>query len=148
MTKRLSGRFRGLEARRVDLATPVSPMPVAVRAGRWPARRLLAAVALVVLMAIVVAVAPGWDLAGAPLWSALTLGTIFAAALALATYVPAQGWRPDLGCGSCATVSALAAVAGTWLAMTSGFDGGTASLGLALAGASLAKRLTDPDVCV
>jgi hypothetical protein len=147
MTNRDGGRLWEPEAQPIDLGTPASTVPVPVRAGRWPGRRRLAAAALTVVLAMVVALTTGWDLAGAPLWSALTLGTIVVAALALATYVPARGWRPDLGCGSCAAAAGFAALGGAWLATTSAFDGGTASLGLALAGAALAKRLTDPAVC-
>jgi peptidoglycan/LPS O-acetylase OafA/YrhL len=133
----------------VDLTAHAALAPIAAGAGRWPVRRRVAAAALAALLAVVVAVTSGWDVGRAPLWSALTLATIVLAALTLATYLPArgQGWRPDLGCGSCALVAGFAAGAGTWLAVSSAFDGGTASLGLALAGAALAKRLTDPVTC-
>jgi hypothetical protein len=133
----------------VDLTGRAALAPVTPGRLRWPARRRIAAAALTVLLVGVVTATQGWA-GGRPLWSVVTLATIVLSALALATYVPArgQGWRPDLGCGSCAAAAGFAAVSGTWLAITSDFDGGTAALGMALAGAALVKRLTDPAVCV
>lgn len=141
--------LRGSGPEPFGLTARAAVAPVAAGTARWPARRRITAAALAMLLAVVVAITSGWDVGRAPLWSALTLASVVVGALALATYVPArgQGWRPDLGCGSCAAVAGFAAAGGIWLAATSAFDGGTASLGLALAGAALVKRLTDPAVC-
>ena len=89
-----------------------------------------------VALVLLAAVGEGWAFATQPLWSALALAALGAAAAALATFVPlpSEGVHVHLGCGPCAAVGGLAAIGGAWLALTSGHDGGTASLALALTG--------------
>ncbi len=96
-----------------------------------------------------VAAGQGWPQADAPLWSLLALATALLSATSLATYVPAAGtgWRPDLGCGSCAAVSGLAAAGAVWFVATSPVGLGAGLLGLAVSGFALVKRWTDPEVC-
>ncbi len=117
--------------------------------GRWPARRLLTASALFVVLVVAVEAMAGFEPAAAPIWSVLTLGTMALAALALATFVPLPGHGAalDIGCTPCAAAGGMLAVAGSWLAASSAYDGGTAALGLALAGAALARRVTEPVTC-
>jgi hypothetical protein len=117
--------------------------------GRWPRRRLLAAAGILVVLALGVQLVAGWDLATAPAWSALVLGVIVLASLALATFVPLPGHGVglDVGCTPCAAAGGMLALAGSWLAASSAHDAGNASLGLALAGAALVRRLTEPVTC-
>jgi hypothetical protein len=79
----------------------------------------------------------------------LTLGALAASSAALATFVPlrGEGLHLHLGCAPCAAVGGLAAVGGAWLALTSAFDGSTASLAVALSGFALARRVTEPQTC-
>lgn len=117
--------------------------------GRWPRRRRVAAVGIVAVLALGVQLLSGWDFASAPAWSALTLGAIGLAAVALATFVPlpGHGMGLDIGCTPCAAAGGMLALAGAWLAASSAYDAGNASLGLALAGAAVARRLTEPVTC-
>lgn len=117
--------------------------------GRWPRRRVLSAVGILAVFALGVQLSASWDPVAAPAWSALTLGTIILASLALATFVPLPGHGVglDIGCTPCAAAGGMLALAGTWLAASSAYDGGNASLGLALAGAALARRVTEPVTC-
>jgi hypothetical protein len=112
-------------------------------------RRAVAGVVVFVALVLLAAVGEGWAFATQPLWSALALAALGAAAAALATFVPlpSEGVHVHLGCGPCAAVGGLAAIGGAWLALTSGHDGGTASLALALAGFALARRVTEPQTC-
>ncbi len=112
-------------------------------------RRGPAAAALALLGLGAVVAGRGWPQADVPLWSVLALATVLLSATALATYVPAAGagWRPDLGCGSCAAVSGLAAAGSVWYVATSPVALGAGLLGLAVSGFALVKRLTDPEVC-
>lgn len=117
--------------------------------GRWPARRLLSAAVLFMVLVIAVQVLVGWQPGAAPTWSALTLGTLGLASLALSTFIPLPGHGAalDIGCTPCAAAGGMLAVAGSWLAASSAYAGGTAALGLALAGAALARRVTEPVTC-
>ncbi len=117
--------------------------------GRWPQRRLLSAVGIFAALALGVQLVAGWDPVSAPAWSALTFGVIVLASLALATFVPlpGQGGGLDIGCTPCAAAGGMLALAGSWLAASSAYDAGTASLGLALAGAAFVRRVTEPVTC-
>lgn len=131
---------------------PPSPAVVTARAGhtsRWPRRRRVAAAMLFVALVLLGTVGQGWAFATQPLWSVVTLGALVVAAGALATFVPlpGEGLHVHLGCGPCAAAGGLAALGGAWLALTSAFDAGTASLALALGGFALARRLTEPQTC-
>lgn len=117
--------------------------------GRWPRRRLLTAAGILGVLALAVQLVAGWDFSDAPAWSALTLGVIVLASVALATFVPLPGHGAglDIGCTPCAAAGGMLALAGSWLAASSPYDAGNASLGLALAGAALVRRLTEPVTC-
>ncbi len=128
-------------------SAPVVSRPGLV--GRWPARRLAAAGSAAVLLAVVVQLFVGWNLTGAPTWALLTAITVVLGSLALATFLPlpGQGLALDVGCTPCAAGGGLLALAGMWLAISSAYDGGNASLGVALAGAALVRRVTEPTTC-
>ena len=64
-------------------------------------------------------------------------------ATTLASYVPASGWRPDLGCTPCAVVSGLSAP----LAVVVMTAGGGAGIAAAIAAAGLVQRLRQPATC-
>lgn len=117
--------------------------------GRWPRRRLLSAAGILVVLAVGVQLVSGWAPAAAPAWSALMFGVIVLASMALATFVPLPGHGVglDIGCTPCAAAGGMLALAGTWLAASSAYDAGSASLGLALAGAALVRRVTEPVTC-
>ena len=120
----------------------------------WTARRWVATVVVLpVLLAWFGSAAGAGELlaagAGLPLgWAGLVLLTSLAGALVLASYVPAVGSRPDLGCTTCAALSAVTVLAAT-LVLRNGAagDGGTAALALAVVGFGLAQRLSDPAAC-
>lgn len=122
---------------------------VSVVAGHWPPRRLVSAGGLAAVVAVAVQALVGWEPLAAPMWTWLTFGAIILGSLAAATFVPlpGHGARLDMGCTPCAAGGGLLALAGMWLAASSAYDGGTASLGLALAGAALARRATEPRAC-
>ena len=103
---------------------------------------------MVGLSALVGATA-GWTLVDAPLWTVLTAAAVVLSSLALALFVPrpGEGWRPDFGCAPCAAAGLALAVAAPWLAIETAPDGGRAALAVALGGAALARRLTEPPVC-
>lgn len=114
----------------------------------WPARRRLAAVALVPLVG-------AWFLyvgrsAGVPVgagWYAATLLAAVLGAGVLASYVPVTGRGLDLGCTPCATLSALTLVGATMALRSYGGD----VAGPLVAGAvllfGLTQRLSQPASC-
>lgn len=122
---------------------------VSVVSAHWPRRRLLSALALAAAVVVAVQALVGWEPLAAPMWTWLTIGAIILGSLAAATFVPlpGHGARLDMGCTPCAAGGGLLALAGMWLAASSAYDGGTASLGLALAGAALVRRATEPQAC-
>jgi hypothetical protein len=141
MSDRLAGSL--LVDQSAFVSEPASP------ALRWPRRRrVIAAVIMVGLSALVGATA-GWTLVDAPLWTVLTAAAVVLSSLALALFVPrpGEGWRPDFGCAPCAAAGLALAVAAPWLAIETAPDGGRAALAVALGGAALARRLTEPPVC-
>lgn len=148
-----SGRPTEVEQAETDAApVTMTPRPALghVRAsGRWPRRRLLSAVGIVAALVVGVQLFVGWAPVSAPAWSALTFGVIVLASLALATFVPLPGHGAglDIGCTPCAAAGGMLALAGSWLAASSAYDAGSASLGLALAGAALVRRVTEPVTC-
>lgn len=134
-----------------DPATAGTPTVVSSPglASRWPARRLVAAGTVAALLLLAVQLFVGWNPAGAPMWTALNVITIALGSLALATFLPLPGHGRglDVGCTPCAAGGGLLALAGMWLAASSAYDGGNASLGVALAGAALVRRVTEPSSC-
>lgn len=118
-------------------------------ASRWAPRRIVAALVLAPVFTAVLFATAGWDPAGAPLWTVLSLATAAAAAVAVASFVPLRGQRlvPDVGCGSCSLAGGLMPLAAMWLIASTPLDGGTAAMALSLAGAGLTQRLTQPATC-
>lgn len=120
-------------------------------AAAWLAstRTRVAAVVLALVWIVVVAVAVGWQWVDQPLWSVFMLAAVGLSSLALATFVPqpGQGWKPSVGCAPCAAAGWVLAVAGPWLAIAAAPLGQRAALGMALAGAAVARRLTEPPTC-
>ncbi len=78
-----------------------------------------------------------------PMTWAAGLAVAVLGATTLASYVPASGWRPDLGCTPCAVVSGLSAP----LAVVVMTAGGGAGIAAAIAAAGLVQRLRQPATC-
>ncbi len=116
----------------------------------WPLRRWVVAVAMVpVLGALLGAAAAqtGGGVAAGPLWWALLGFAVLAGAGVLASYVPARGWRPELGCTPCAAVSALTLVGAVVVLRDSGADVTGPAVAAAVTLFGLAQRLSQPAVC-
>jgi peptidoglycan/LPS O-acetylase OafA/YrhL len=120
-----------------------------VSAPMWPRRRWLAAALLApVLGGVVLAVTrPAQDTAG-PAWWVLLALVVLAGAGTLASYVPASGVRPDVGCTPCAAVSALTVVAAVMLLRDAGPDLTAVALAAAVSIFGLGQRLSQPRACV
>lgn len=121
--------------------------------GDWTARRWVVAVLLVpVLLGWFARAGGGADLVvvgGVPVWwGTLVVLTAVTGSLVVAGYVPATGWRPDLGCTTCASVSALTLLGAT-VALRSGAPGdlGSAALAFAVVAFGLLQRVTAPATC-
>ena len=119
----------------------------------WTARRWVVAVLLVpVLLAWFARAGGSTDLVtvgGVPVWwGTLVIITAVTGSLVVAGYVPATGWRPDLGCTTCASVSALTLLGAT-VALRSGAPGdpGSAALAFAVVAFGLLQRVTAPATC-
>ena len=118
------------------------------RLGEWPARRWIAVSALTPVLG-----AFFYTLAGTPLgdlsvgWFTLTSLAAVLSAGVLGSYVPREGYRPDLGCAPCA-VMPVATVVGAALAVSTY---GAAAIGPALATAitlfGMTQRLGDVTSC-
>lgn len=116
---------------------------------RWSPRRRAATAAILVGLVLLVGLTVGWPLADAPGWTVLTAGTVVLSSLALGLFIPqpGAGWRPDFGCAPCAVAGLAMAVAGPWLAIETAPQVERAALALVIAGAGLARKLTEPPVC-
>ena len=118
-------------------------------ADRWPPRRWVAvalvAPALAWLLVSVAPVAPATGRGAA--WWVLVLATALAGAGTLASYVPATGRRPELGCSPCAVLSALTVVGAVMVLRSSGGEPTGPVLALAVALFGLGQRLSQPPVC-
>ena len=116
---------------------------------RWPPRRwvvvALAAPALTWLLVTVAPLAPATGRGAA--WWVIVLATALAGSGTLASYVPATGRRPELGCSPCAMVSALTVVGAVMVVRGSGGDPAGPVLALAVALFGLGQRLAQPPVC-
>lgn len=114
----------------------------------WPVRRWVAVVALTPLLAavfVMLAGTPLGDLSGG--WYALmSLAAILSAGV-LGSYVPPEGFRPDLVCAPCA-VMPVATVVGAMIAVNTY---GAAVVGPALATAitlfGMTQRLSNVNSC-
>lgn len=114
----------------------------------WPTRRL---VALVVLLPVVGA----WFLTAAAVsvgqasaaWTAVGVLASVTGAAVLASYVPTEGRRPEVGCSPCATMAAVSLVGAT-IALHhygAGIEGPAVAFAVTLFG--LTQRLTQPRTC-
>ena len=114
----------------------------------WPRRRWAVAVVLLPALAVLFAGAtPTLPAASAVPW---WLGLVAAAsvgAVVLASYLPAAGWRPDLGCTPCAAMSGLTIFAATFAFATFGAEISAPLLATVATGFGLVQRLTRPEVC-
>ncbi len=115
----------------------------------WPRRRwLMFALLVPALGAGLLAVTrPAQVQAGAAWWVLLGL-VVVAGAGTLASYVPATGVRPDVGCTPCAAVSALTVVAAAMLLRDAGPDLSGVALAAAVSVFGLGQRLSQPRACV
>lgn len=132
-----------------SLGHPTAVIDDVIAPARWPRRRRVAAVVLLAGLVVLVGATAGWPLSEAPLWTVLTAGTVVISSLALALFVPRSGggWRPDLGCAPCAVAGLAVAVAAPWLIIETAPQVERAALALVIAGAGLARKLTEPAVC-
>ena len=114
----------------------------------WPRRRWAVASALAPVLAVLFALAaPDVPAASAVGW---WLGLAVAASLAalvLASYVPAAGWRPDLGCTPCAAMSGVTTFAAAFAFATFGTEISAPLLATVASGFGLVQRLTQPETC-
>ena len=114
----------------------------------WPRRRWLVAAgtapALAVLFAVVAAARPGWS--AVPWWAGLVVASGIGA-LVLASYVPASGWRPDLGCTPCAAMSGVTLFAATYAFGTFGATLSAPLLASVATGFGLVQRITQAERC-
>lgn len=115
----------------------------------WPRRRWLAfAVLLPVLGLLLVAAArPVAGPGPTPVAWAMVAVAAVAGAATLASYVPARGLRPDVGCTPCAAVSGLTVVAGLVAVQGAGADPTGPALAVAATLFGLVQRLKEPAVC-
>ena len=129
---------------------PIDP-PASLRepAWAWPLRRWLAAALLVPALGVVMlAVTRPAQIAAGPAWWVLLGLVVLAGAGTLASYVPATGVRPDVGCTPCAGVSALTVVAAVLLLRDAGPDLAAVALAAAVSIFGLGQRLSQPRACV
>lgn len=118
----------------------------------WPRRRWVAALvaAPFLLLAYLRAAAlPSGATAPAttPLWVALVGLAVVAGSLALASYLPARGWRPDPGCSPCAAVSGLTLVGALVVLNGYGPDVSGPLLAALLTTFGLVQRLRQEPTC-
>jgi hypothetical protein len=122
----------------------------------WPRRRWVTAsvglpVALLAFLAVAApASAPGpWRALApaAPLWTALVALAALAGSLTLASYVPVQGWRPELGCSPCAAVSGLTLLGALVVLDICGPDLSGPLLALVLTTSGLVQRMRQEPAC-
>jgi hypothetical protein len=105
----------------------------------------LGAPALTWLLVTVAPVAPPEGRGG--VWWFLVLATALAGSGTLASYVPASGRRPELGCSPCAMVSVLTVLGAVLVVRSSAGDPAGPVLALAVALFGLGQRLAQPPVC-
>lgn len=115
----------------------------------WPRRRWVAALLLTPVVGALFAVAGGALLPEpAPLsWVALTTLAAPLGAAVLASYLPAVGWRPEIGCTPCAAVSGMTIVGASVMQASAPLNTGNAAIALLLVGFGLFQRATAPAAC-
>ncbi|MGZ4749362.1 MAG: hypothetical protein ACXVYY_19965 [Oryzihumus sp.] len=114
----------------------------------WPRRRWLAFPAAAALLAGGYLAAVGVPVAYLrAAWFALALVAAGLGAAVLVSYLPATGWRPDVGCSPCAAVTSLTVLGSLVAVATYGPSLVGPGLGAALTLFGLVKRLGEPDRC-
>lgn len=114
----------------------------------WPTRRRVAAALLLPVVAAWFVVVGGSTATALPAgWYALAIVAAALGAAVLASYVPAVGLRPDLGCTPCATVSALTVVAASIVLRNYGADVAGPIIAIAILLFGLVQRLREPATC-
>jgi len=105
----------------------------------------LAAPVLTWLMVTAAPVAPAAGRGG--VWWVLVLATALAGSGTLASYVPASGRHPELGCSPCAALSVLTVLGAVLVLRGAGGDPEGPVLALAVALFGLGQRLAQPPAC-
>jgi hypothetical protein len=114
----------------------------------WPTRRRVAVAILLPLVATwFVAVGGSTDSALSAGWYAVAILAAALGAGVLATYVPAAGRTPDLGCTPCAAMSAFTVVGATLLLRSYGPDVTGPLLASAVLLFGLVQRMSQPTAC-
>lgn len=114
----------------------------------WPTRRVVTALALSGGL-LAAAITRGQGHPDTRSWLALAMLALVVSAFALATFVPMPGQRAllDLGCGPCAVVGGLMALASIWMVLLEPIDLGAAGVATALSGIAQVQRLNQPTTC-
>ena len=121
---------------------------LAVLRQSWPTRRVVTALILSGgLFAAAFTRSQGHPATGS--WLALATIALVVSAFALAPFVPLPRHRAllDMGCGPCAVVGGLMALASIWMVLIEPIDIGTAGVAAALSGIALVQRLNQPATC-
>jgi hypothetical protein len=114
----------------------------------WPTRRRVAAVVLFpAVSAWFVVVGGSAGVTTSAGWYVLALVAGALGAGVLASYVPVTGFKPDLGCTPCATVSALTVVVASVVLRNYGADVAGPLVASAVLLFGLAQRLREPATC-
>jgi len=113
----------------------------------WPRRRWTVAAVTAPLLGVVFALVAGPPPATDVLWWLGLLAAAGVGSLVLASYVPATGWRPDLGCTPCAAMSGVTLFAAVYAFGTFGAEVSAPLVGLVATGFGLVQRLTQPETC-
>lgn len=145
---RVEGAERGTGSR-VGEQAGANPVLGAPSAPRWPRRRVLAAVALAVVLGVVLLSRAAGAADASVLTTVTALAAVLLASSALATFVPSTGSLGglELGCGPCAAAGALLAAAASWMAVSDPIQVGSATLAFGLGGLALVQRLSTPATC-
>ena len=90
---------------------------------------------------------PGSLAAPAAGWISLVAFASALGALVLSSYVPAVGWRPEVGCTPCAALSGVTLVGATIALRSAPLDPGNAALAVLMLSFGLYQRLSAPASC-
>ena len=114
----------------------------------WPRRRHLALLAIAPLLGALLVVSSGASLAAvSPVWLVLTGLAALTGSAVLASYLPAHGWRPEVGCSPCAVVAGMSVLGSLMAAHSYGAEVTGPALGVAVTLFGLSQRLGDSTRC-
>ena len=113
----------------------------------WSRRRWVAATVALPLVLLVLLRAAAPTSGATSLWMTLVGLAAAAGSLTLASYLPARGWRPDLGCSPCAAVSGLTLVGALVVLDGYGPDVSGPLLAVLLTTFGLVQRLRQQPAC-